>query len=288
MIIYEPIYDLNPQLSNDFTTPYLFENTKPEWREFYLLTEIYKQGLWKKDEYVGILSPKFLLKTKINVSTFVDFIEQNKNFDVYFVNPFPQLQYLYFNVWSQGDNVHPGLINVADYLLKEAKIKINIKNIKRTNNQINCYSNFWVGNALFWENYVGALLMPLRNFIENNSNNLAVKKSLMGTSHTDNSPFLPFIVERLFTSYLYCSKDISYTHYPTETNINLYCLSDMELLIVNNLKDVIDVLDLNKDFNQINVTLLDQIGILKGLYEQIFFSNNPHPHTGRKVIISNN
>jgi len=287
MIFYEPIFNLNPNLTNEISTPLNVANYPPEWREFFILTQIYKDKLWEKDDYVGLISPKFEIKTGIKLKEFKKFIKKNKDYDLYFINPFPHIQYLYLNVWKQGETYHPNITNIADKLLKEANVNIEINMIKRTNNNINSFCNFWVGNSLFWEKYVGQILIPIRKFIENHPENKVVIESLKITTHTSPAPYLPFIVERLLTSFLYYNKEIKFTHFPTEDNLEKYFINDIDKVIVANLKDIIHRMDLNSGFNQENITFINQIGMLRGIYDINFFMNNNHPHSGNRIFIAN-
>ena len=62
---------------------------------------------------------------------FIDFIQANPGYDVYFINPFPQNAYYTYNVWVHGDYCHPGLMALAHRLFYLAGIPFNITGMGR-------------------------------------------------------------------------------------------------------------------------------------------------------------
>jgi hypothetical protein len=57
-------------------------------------------------DFTGFVSWKFREKTGLPGNFFIDFIQQNSGYDVYFINPFPT-EIRFKNVWFQGDAYHP-------------------------------------------------------------------------------------------------------------------------------------------------------------------------------------
>jgi hypothetical protein len=95
------------------------------------------------------------MKTKIPGLDFMDFCNNNKFADVVFINPFPQIEFIYYNSWEQGETYHPGLIERANRLLTASGFNIDVSNTKRQTESELLFSNFWVGTPKFWEMYVG-------------------------------------------------------------------------------------------------------------------------------------
>ena len=94
---------------NDGCIPY--DNTKnesPNEREYPLFKNIYelekdKGNLW------GLVSFRFKEKTLLEPKEFINWIEQNPGYDVYYIDPFLDVSVSYQNLWTQGEMWHPGL-----------------------------------------------------------------------------------------------------------------------------------------------------------------------------------
>lgn len=201
--IYEPLYLSDQKLAEPAFRPLRTEsNVHADWREFYLLVEMYRRGMHRQQSLTGLMSPKFGLKTGISGTQFIEFIDANSDADVCFINPFPHIAYLSFNVWMQGECVHPGLTSHAQALLDAAGVNMTIADIPRHGSGVLCYCNFWVGSERFWDAYVGGILLPIAQFLEKNPEATISRNVLSPTWYHEPVPFLPFIIERLFSSFL--------------------------------------------------------------------------------------
>ncbi len=110
--IYEPLYAPGQKLVDPAFRPLVVENQlHAQWREFSILVDMYRRGMHRQQSFTGLMSPKFGLKTGISGTRFIDFVRANTEADVCFINPFPQLGYLSFNVWMQGEVSHAGLVS---------------------------------------------------------------------------------------------------------------------------------------------------------------------------------
>ena len=119
------------------------DNPEPEKREIAHMLRFYDEGAWRSEgaDYFGLVSPKFSGKAGISGKTFVDWVNVNPGYDVYFVNPFPQLSYQYFNVWTQGEAWHPGLSDLANALFVAAGFPFRVENLPRNTARSLLYSN---------------------------------------------------------------------------------------------------------------------------------------------------
>jgi hypothetical protein len=164
--IYEPIYFPGQSLADPAFRPLTVENSlHAEWREFYILVDMYRRGLHRQQSFTGLMSPKFRLKAKITGAEFIDFVRANADADVCFINPFPHLGYISYNVWMQGEVSHPGLGARAQELLDASGVDLRIAEVPRHGPATLCYCNFWVGTQQFWEDYVGGVLTPLAELL---------------------------------------------------------------------------------------------------------------------------
>jgi hypothetical protein len=283
--IFEPIYKENQILSDLLFSPLARDkNSRSDWREFQILVDIYKEGRYLESDFVGVFSPKFNLKCKITSFQFLEFVHDNPGRDVYFINPFPQIPYWSFNVWMQGEFAHRGLCIVAQELLDICGINVRIDRIPRHGPDILLYSNFWVGSPKFWKSYVGDWLVPIADFLEANPDHAVSLAVMQQTTHTNPAPFLPFIVERLFSTFLSINKDCNFIGYKIEADkLGAYCATSFERLIFDNMRDQINNADANKQFSP---ELISNMKMLTALHQQHFddfFESNIHPHTGSVI-----
>jgi hypothetical protein len=280
--ILEPIYLEGQYLTEPLFAPLVLENNShATWREFRILIDFYRRK-GHHGQRTGVFSPKFGLKTKVPASDFIGFCDDNSNADVCLINPFPQISYYSFNIWMQGEIAHPGLTGVAQDLLRASGIDWDLSAVPRHNASNLCYSNFWVGTEQFWEAYVGGVLGRIAAFLERDPDNAVAKRVMHGTQHTDEAPFLPFIVERLLSTYLSLSPALKVAAYDTGDALQ-YCLTDVERDVVAYMSAMVDVADTTDEFSD---ELKRQMFLMSSIchrYGIAYFSANAHPHSGKRV-----
>ncbi|MFM0065761.1 hypothetical protein [Paraburkholderia aspalathi] len=283
--IFEPIYAPGQVLSEQTFYPLVMrDNAHAAWREFYILVDMYRKGIHLQQKFTGLFSPKFSLKARIDGGEFLKFVQANVDSDVCLINPFPQLAYFSFNAWMQGEHAHPGLMDRSQRLLDACEIPWTLRDAPRQDAGTLCYCNFWVGTESFWENYVGKVLLPIATYLETQSTSEAARGVLEPTVHSDDAPFLPFIAERLFSTYLSLTPGLKIAAYPIEGDRVLdYCVSDFERDIVRYMKDPIDTADKESTFPADRIALMDLLCVLSQKYVRAHFSFNPHPHTGQPI-----
>lgn len=283
--IFEPIYAAGQVLSEKSFYPLVLrDNAHAAWREFYILVDMYRKGIHTQQKFTGLFSPKFSLKARIDGGRFLDFVQENISADVCLINPFPQLTYFSFNAWMQGEHAHPGLVERGQLLLDACGIPWSLRAAPRQAANTLCYCNFWVGTELFWENYVGKILLPIATFLETHGNSEAARAVLEPTVHSDDAPFLPFVAERLFSTYLSLTPSLSVAAYPIEgDSVFDYCVSDFEKDIVSYMREAVDSADKQSPFPADQISLMDLLCKLSQKYVRAHFSINPHPHTGQPI-----
>lgn len=166
--------------------------------EYAVFFDIYKKTTWSEIDLLGTVSWKFKHKTGLSATEFTEHILNNPGHDVYFVNPFPFLC-IYKSVWEQGEKYHPGLTGITSDLLKAVGYSDEIL-YKETPPNLTAYCNYWVANKKFWDAYI-LYLTPIWNYIIDYDNSLTA--ILKKNADPDiNAPYLPFIFERLFSSFV--------------------------------------------------------------------------------------
>jgi len=283
--VFEPIYSPDQTLTcAEFLPLVRADNSRPQWREFKILIDMYRNGDYLRHDYTGLFSPKFTLKSKISGTTFLEFVQRHSDSDICFINPFPQLAYWSYNVWMQGEQAHPGLMQAAQALLDASGVKMKLRDTPRHGPESLAYCNFWVGSQRFWEEYVGRALLPIADFLEANPSHGAALVVMTDTMHTDPAPYLPFIVERLFSSYISLYPELPRSAYAfSAQEVRDYCINDFERLLFDRMRAKIDEADALGRFDP---ALVEQMDTVCALWQQHFFdfyATRPHPHTGQPV-----
>lgn len=272
--LYEPRY-LDGQTTTEGCLPWRVSGSDhAAWREFRTLVEIYRSGAHREHELTGVVSPKFVLKTGVSPAQFRAFAAASGS-QICLANPGPQYAYCSLNVWTMGETSHAGLVECASRLLTAADIDLVIDTSERHGPNVLCYSNFWVGPEVFWESYVGGVLDKLAKFIEANPLHPAVSAALVDTVHTTPTPYLPFIVERLFTCFL-SQRHIKVE--PMQLDTLALCLYDFERDIVTAMQASVDEADAQPQFPSSTAALLNMTTKLLWRYGSLYFEHNRHPH----------
>lgn len=183
-------------------------SNEPEWVEYGVILKSYKDGFYKSSDYTGVFSWRFEDKTKISSETFIEFIEQNPGYDVYFINPFHIVGLQYDNVWKQGDNSHPGLMKLAQEIFNNIGYKIDLTKII-TRQEDMLFSNYWVGNQKFWKKYI-QFTEPVYEYVKNLPEGKFKKRIYRDAKYFYKVTNIPFLMERMFNTLLCIDSDIKY------------------------------------------------------------------------------
>ncbi|HQU08106.1 MAG TPA: hypothetical protein PK539_03590 [Candidatus Paceibacterota bacterium] len=264
--------------------PLRIANQYPERRELQAYVDVYKRKLYSAHGLTGIFSPKFELKCRVSLEHFKQFCLQQEDIESCHINPFPQIAYWSYNVWEQGEIAHPGLKDAAQQLLNAVGINIDIASTPRHSPKFLAYSNFWVGSAQFWRDYVGKVLVPISDFLDEHPNHPAVVGVLKDTTHTDHAPFLPFVVERLYSTWL-SQRNLGFSSYEfsqeiIETNL---CNNQFERLLFCQMRADIDLADVTGRYSP---ELRQRVTHMCQIFQQHFFdyyASRPHPHSGKPI-----
>jgi hypothetical protein len=194
-----------------------------QFYEMYWIRQLYEWKIYQNYDYCGLVSWKFGQKTRIPGSKFLEFMHENPGYDVYFINPFPQLPYLFFNVWDCGEYYHPGLATKAQQLLNAVGHSYILEDSVRNSPKTLLYCNYWVASPPFWEEYFSFLRPMLDHVTEEMGSGNSDYTQL--TNHGSGLyPYLPFIFERFFSFYLSNLRTdkrfIAYKYSPSELESN--------------------------------------------------------------------
>jgi len=195
------------------------ENKHPELREFHIFNRIMEEDHVADVDAWGIVSPHCLDKLRYSSQSIIDEINNNPNNDVWIFNHGRIHNAFLDNVWSQGEQFHPGITTVINAALVAGKYDTNVINELMTDNT--CYSNYFVAKKEFWIEYI-AFVKDIKEKLENLTGNEAKLYHSNANYDTDQTLTLfVFIVERLFSTFLHLNKKYKvhtkkydYTVYP--------------------------------------------------------------------------
>jgi hypothetical protein len=196
--VYQAYYDTAqlPHLDAAFL-PY--DNTKnetPHLREFPMWKELLvRHG--GSDAYWGLMSWRWHQKAGIAGYTFTSWIDSNPGYDCYHFDPFAHLKNEYRNLWVQGDQWHPGMLEYANRLFPKLGIKERAEELQyRPDNWGTC--NYYVGNSNYWT----SLLSFMDECLAISNQDEAMHKYLYVDGRMYNGHVIPnfsFVTERLFS-----------------------------------------------------------------------------------------
>jgi hypothetical protein len=171
------------------------------YREMALFVRLYHAGLHRAAPYVGLVSPKFGRKTGKAGAQFLEFIAANPGHDVYFINPYPQHAYFFWNVWTHAEACHPGLTRLAQDLFDAAGVDFELESMSRNAPATAAYCNYWAGNEKFWDRYMDVAL-KLLTALESMPQTGRQRYLAIDPDYPDPVPLITFIFERLLSTLL--------------------------------------------------------------------------------------
>jgi hypothetical protein len=180
--------------------------------EYSVILKSYLDGFYKEGDLAGVLSWRFFEKARKTEYEFFEFIRKNPGYDVYFINPFMEQVTMYDSVWKQGGTNHPGLLEIADSIFQKLGYGFKASDVKNTSADT-LYCNYWIGSPAFWEKYIG-FTKPIHDYILENKNDTEIVDKLKSNApyHYPVS-YIPFLMERLFSTLLWKDSSIKYLAY---------------------------------------------------------------------------
>lgn len=182
-------------------------NPDPVWREYHVFRSEYFRGKVAEDAITGYVSWKFRRKARLSGLAFRDFIARHPGADVYCVSP-PGIEPRPFrNVWVQGEYHHPGIIHLAREVFRRVGIDCDPETVEMPESRM-LYCNYWAGTRRFWDLYM-AFCEPVRDCLLHGLD--AADRRLLHTraDAVIDACFIPFIMERLFSTLLAVRPDIT-------------------------------------------------------------------------------
>jgi hypothetical protein len=197
------------------------KNISAHQREYDLFKEIYRQRAGNTSPW-GLVSWKFEHKSLISINEFLEFAANKfeAGYDCVFINPMIGNEALYLNVWEQGaDTGHKGLKEIAQFLGENISQKIFFP----MDSTKFAFCNYFLGTTKFWDAYfkfIDDALELLEAQEEIKSDIGLIFKNSASYAKDTTVTMKPFIIERLFSSFLSVS-DMKTVNLPLPQNIYL-------------------------------------------------------------------
>jgi hypothetical protein len=126
------------------------KNPEQDWYEFSAIRNFLKNNALQDDTYYGFLSPKFRNKTGLTSAMLRSEIMKAPD-DTTAILVSSKLRSLvaYWNVFLQGDAMHPGLLAAMQEFSRVAGLEVDLaKKASHTHNAV--YSNFVIAKPVYW------------------------------------------------------------------------------------------------------------------------------------------
>jgi hypothetical protein len=183
------------------------KNEQPELREYHNFRRLFDEGHTKDLDLWGAFGPRWGGKLRYSAQEIFDTIEQNPGHDVYIFNHARIVNALTYNVWDQGELFHKGITKVARHALDAAGYNENTTNQMMTNLDT-CYCSYFIATNEFWKGYLDFLSL-IKTRLEHLPDDLAeIYHGSANYSRDASLNMFPFIVERMFSTYLQYHKDL--------------------------------------------------------------------------------
>ncbi len=283
--IYEPIYRPGQTLAQPEFRALRGDNERPHLRELQFYEKLYEDRVHLQHDLTGLFSPRFGEKTGLSAHDVIAFVEENSDGEVFTFNAVPRAPYYAYNIWMQGELAHPGIMSVGQNLLDACRIDVRLADVGRHGPDVWCFSNFWLGSRRFWEDYVGGLVQPLLTFVQQNPEHPSVLAAMEITYHDKPTPFLPFIVERLFNTFLSAHEAWrgKVRAYRLDPMTRLGSVIDFDLDVVSAMRDRVDRADREGVFPDDLIATMSLLSRLRMRQAMAHYAVHSHPNWGRPL-----
>ena len=194
------------------------QNEKPELREYHNFKKIIKDEHDLGCDLWGAFGPRWREKMKYDGLEIREAIKNNPGHDVYIFNHARVVNALTYNVWEQGEMWHKGITKVTKYALEKCRYDPRVVDLPMTD--LTCYCSYFVATREFWKKYI-RFLDEIKYVLDNELDEEHEKlyKSSANYARDSSLNLFVFIVERLFSTFLYLHDYKVYTH---EYDYSLY------------------------------------------------------------------
>jgi hypothetical protein len=193
-------------------------NTRPELREYHLFKRAIDEGHVNGLDMWGMLGPRWQDKVKYPAIEMWKTLENAPKSDVYIFNHARVVNALTMNVWEHGEYFHPGIKTVARYAIEKVIGKGDVVDVIMTDS-VTCYCSYFVATNEFWSDYI-RFLDQIKNVLDNLPPELnQIYRSSAGYGRDLTLNLFPFIIERMFSTYLSLTPRWKVYHKPYDYSV---------------------------------------------------------------------
>ena len=194
-------------------------NTAPDHREYEIMKNIHDQ-MDADEEPWGLVSWKFSHKTSISIEDFISFAQDafDAGKECAFINPMIGNEAIFLNVWEQGINAHKKLGVITEFLKNSANLNIGAAMGKKHF----AFCNYFAAKPAFWRDwfrYVDSMLEPLESEVRRGTQVGAYYSEPAGYARDSKVSMRPFVIERLFSSFLMTRASESIAEFKHDTRV---------------------------------------------------------------------
>ncbi len=197
------------------------ENKHPELREYHNFNRIIDEGFTDNLDAWGVFGPRWQEKLLYSSSEIIEAINFNPGNDVYIFNHGRAINALTRNLWEQGEFCIKGITKVICSAFNSGGYDLSALDCLTTN--YTCCCSYFVATKKFWGDYL-TFLKDIIGKLESLTGEEADIYNRHGHYLRDkNLTLFPFIIERLFPTFLCLnkykvySKPYDYTLYSNQT-----------------------------------------------------------------------
>ena len=181
-------------------------NPQPEWREYHVFRTEWLAGRCLSGDVTGFVSWKFGLKTRVPGRVVTTFIARHPGSDVYFVNPSRIEPRPFTSIWRQAEEHHPGILGLSQRIFDAVGVDVDLAGLGQPREQV-LFCNYWAGSRRFWDAYMG-FCEPVYHHILTGLDAADRRLIWSRADREIDSPYVPFIMERLFSTFLALRPDM--------------------------------------------------------------------------------
>ncbi|OQA10301.1 MAG: hypothetical protein BWY66_00223 [bacterium ADurb.Bin374] len=182
------------------------ENLRPEWCEYWVMRSAWLDDDRQFDERTGFFSWKYRQKLDLDYGQIEGFITAHSGADCCIFSPAVFQVAFYRNVWSQAEVWHPGMTKIAQAMLDDLGIRVDLAG-SVDHHLSTAYANLWVGSRPFWRAYM-EFMERIFEYIEaqRERERSPFWQNRFGSSggdgHVQCLPIIPYLVERMFSVFV--------------------------------------------------------------------------------------
>lgn len=128
-------------------------NERPDWYEFWVIREFFKNRNFSDQEWYGFVSTKLQQKTGLIYESLRDQLTNHSDVDVVLINSAWEQLAFFENPFQQGDFWHPGLLRTSQKLLNRLGHNIDLNSIVIGDSRF-AFSNFILAKGTYWKRWI--------------------------------------------------------------------------------------------------------------------------------------